>query len=282
MKTKLALLLFFGLLLSCGGQDTNAPAEDPATRDEANCDFEDETNLCRKSAQGILNHIEEYGPLPAEMDKLYLFGFKGKQDFEHLRGVKKIAALQIHSSPDLESLAFLADVEEIGSINVENNKNLRSLEGLENVKAITFRATITGNDNLESLKGLENLERVGKVDEGEGLTIMSNPKLKSLEGLESLEESFNLNIQSNNAMQTFGTLPSLELLGGLSASFNDELQDLGSAPNLRDIVKGMVIEKNKKFPDCEAEKFLAEVDDFDAGFRFEGNLPGSSCEDLGQ
>ena len=150
------------------------------------------------------------------------------------------------------------------------------------MKAITFRAKITGNDNLETLQGLENVERVGKVDEGEGLTLMSNPKLKNLEALESLEESLFIHVQSNNAMRSFGTVPSLERLGSLSASFNNELQDLGSAPSLRDIVKGMVIEKNKKFPDCEAEKYLAQVEEFDAGFLFENNLPNSTCADLGQ
>ncbi|MEC9440316.1 MAG: hypothetical protein VYE40_04335 [Myxococcota bacterium] len=238
--------------------------------------------MCRQSAQGILNHIEEYGPLPEEMDKVLLIGFKGKQDFEHLRGVKKIAILQIHSSPNLEDLTFLANLEEVGSLHIESNQSLRSLRGLENVKAITFRATIAGNDNLETLQGLENVERVGRVDEGEGLIIRNNPKLENLEALGSFQESFNLNIQSNNAMRSFGTLPSLELLGGISVRFNNELQDLGSAPSLRDIVKGMVIEKNKKFPDCEAEKYLAQVEEFDAGFLFENNLPNSTCADLGQ
>lgn len=281
-RTHLYPTLLLALLsCSCGGQDTE-PQEDPAAQHDANCDFESETIMCRQSAQGILNHIEEYGPLPEEMDKVLLIGFKGKQDFEHLRGVKKIAILQIHSSPNLEDLTFLANLEEVGSLHIESNQSLRSLQGLENVKAITFRATIAGNDNLETLQGLENVERVGRVDEGEGLTLMSNPKLKNLEALESLEESLFIHVQSNNAMRSFGTIPSLERLESLSASFNNELQDLGSAPSLRDIVKGMVIEKNKKFPDCEAEKYLAQVEEFDAGFLFENNLPNSTCADLGQ
>ena len=278
-ETQTALLLCFGLLLSCGGDEQS---NEPANAHDAKCDFESEIVLCRNSGQGIQNWIEEYGPLPEEMQYISLNRVENHEALEELVGVKKAGVIFIRTMDGAEDLSFLSGLEEVSTLEIEGNKGLRSLEGLENLKTITFRATITGNGDLESLKGLENLERVGKVDEGEGLTIMSNPKLKNLEGLESLEESLFIHVQSNNAMQTFGTLPSLQVLGSLSASFNDELQDLGSAPNLRDIVKGMVIEKNKKFPDCEAEKFLAEVDDFDAGFRFEGNLPGSSCEDLGQ
>ena len=281
-RTHLYPTLLLALLsCSCGGQDTE-PQEDPAAQHDAKCSFESEIVLCRNSGQGSLNYIEEYGPLPEEMQYISLNHVEDLVALEKLSQVKKVGAIFIRSIDGVEDLSFLSGLEEAGDVEIAGNKGLRSLRGLENLTTITYQLRITGNGALETLQGLENVERVGKVDEGEGLTLMSNPKLKNLEALESLEESLFIHVQSNNAMRSFGKIPSLERLGSLSASFNNELQDLGSAPSLRDIVKGMVIEKNKKFPDCEAEKYLAQVEEFDAGFLFENNLPNSTCADLGQ
>lgn len=152
------------------------------------------------------------------------------EELSALSGLRQVSGnLEITGNSQLDDLAGLEQLEQVGTLSIHDNADLDDLSGLQNLQSATS-VVVSGNRELASLRGLDGLTRVetlvlehnglyqaaglSNLSEVGRLVIVDNPKLNSVQGLRSLWRARSIEIRNNPRLCARGMLPALTRVEG--------------------------------------------------------------------
>lgn len=148
-----------------------------------------------------LEDLSALSALRSVSGTLEIAGNAQLDDLAGLEQLRQVGSLAIHDNPELNDLGGLERLAQVRAIVISDNDELSSLSGLSGVTRV--EQLVLDHNGLYQTAGLSALTEVGQ------LVIENNPRLNSLRGLSSLTHARSVEIRRNPRLCAFGMLPAL-------------------------------------------------------------------------
>lgn len=175
------------------------------------------------------------------------------------------------------------------SLRIYHIAGVKNLSQLSRLQSVSSGIEIGYAEDLESLDGLE------KNNHAWSISLVHNPKLTDISALSNIEGPVDnqltdflvaLNIADNDRLETLDGLPPIaRYKGWIYIEENDRLRSLSGLDALQgfapageyDEPNRVIIRNNRSLPTCEAEAFVARLENVDEAI-IEGNDDSARCD----
>ena len=243
-------------MAGCG--DTGEPPTPPV---EEWCDLDRPRENCEIQGAQVssLEDMKELCQSPCTAIGSFSANSVGTEVLKGLGGFTKFDRIAIGSLPeDVKDFRFLSGPIQVQNLEVYSSPGIQNLRGLENVDfgdgcaECERKVTIQNNPGLRSLDGLQNVTQL------ESLSIESNANLEVIDGFDALT-STGIYIFGNERLRRISGFQSLETSSGIGITINQNLERIDGFPNLTQL-DSLNLDRNRKLNLCDVDRVLGQLD----------------------